>query len=236
MKIAICEDNEYDLDRLKKILLKEETSFCVDGFTTGADLLAAFEKIHYDLVFMDIYLKDENGIEVVKELQAKLPSTQIVFTTTSNSHAVDAFNINALHYLVKPVSDEDITEVMRRMKQGGKAAMDRSTLTIWIGTDIYTLNQSEIIKVESDNHKTNIFIESGSIFSVWKPFGEITSLLDERFLTIKRGVAVNMRYIVKWHSKDCEMSDGSTYLLSRGLRAQAKETYYAFKIKEMQQL
>ena len=76
---------------------------------------AAKGKPPFDIVFLDIYLPGENGVDVAGELQRVSPETGIAFVTTSEEHAVDAFSLHALHYLVKPVTTEGIVEAFRRL-------------------------------------------------------------------------------------------------------------------------
>ena len=105
----------------------------VDCFQDGKALLEAAQKgTAYDLLFCDIYMKEENGIEVAQKLLALSPKTAVVFFTTSREHAVDAFSLEALHYLVKPVSQEDIAEVFRRFGNGKRIYRCSSASLHWI--------------------------------------------------------------------------------------------------------
>ena len=110
--------------------------------------------------------------------------------------------------------------------------LPESLLTIRIGSDIYTLNQNDIVRVEANDHKTNIFMKNGSVYSIWMPFSKVVPQLDKNFLTIKRGVAIHMRHVKKWGSQDCEMIDGTQYLLNRSARRQLKEAYFTYKMEE----
>ena len=77
----------------------------------GASLLdAARKQPPFDLAFLDIYLPGESGIAIAEALQSLSPETGIAFVSTSEAHAVQAFSLHALHYLVKPVTNEGIVE------------------------------------------------------------------------------------------------------------------------------
>lgn len=233
MRIAICDDEQQDTEMLRDDLIRMIENVVIDTFETGNTFLSSAGKQHYDLVFMDIYLREENGIEIIKEMQKISPDTQVVFVTVSDNHAVDAFSVRALHYLVKPYSREELAEAIRRANTMKLSDLPESTLTIRIGNDIYTVNQNEIVRVEANDHKTNIYMKNGSVYSIWMFFSKVEEQLDNNFLTIKRGVAVNMRHIRKWGSQDCEMTDKTHYLLSRGNRQQLKEAYFHYKMDEM---
>lgn len=229
MNIAICDDCVSDAALLRDMLAQMAENCAIECFTAGRDLLDAARDRRFDLVFMDVYLKGENGIDVVRELNALSPSTRAVFTTCSDAHAVEAFNVRALHYLVKPFARTDIEEALERMRTSIESRAPDSTLTVRIGNDVYTLAQMDILRVESNNHKTNIYMRNGPVYSIWVPFRRVAAQLDSFFLTISRGVAVNMHHIVKWQSANCQMTDGTVYLFSRSNRQQMKEAYYNFK-------
>lgn len=233
MRFAICDDNRRDTETLRDILMHMSASSVIECFGTGEEFLAAARERRFDLVFMDIYLQKENGIEVIRALRKLAPETDVVFTTVSDAHAVDAFSVRAIHYLVKPFTEADVAEALERSARSKAAEPPGSVLSVRIGNDIYTLEQREIVRVEASDHKTNIFMKNGSVYSIWMQFNRVAPQLDDSFLPIKRGVAVNMRHIVKWRAYDCETSDGMSYLLNRGKRQQLKETYFAYKMNEL---
>lgn len=115
LDIAICEDNESDVEillkRLREICGELNVVMCADVFRTGEDFLAASRERGYDIAFMDIYLDGINGIEAAKNTGKPC---RFVFTTISTEHAVEAFGLNAAHYLVKPVSKENVFEALSR--------------------------------------------------------------------------------------------------------------------------
>ncbi len=231
MKIAICDDEKNEISKIEDILFKIDDDYQVLSFQKGEDLLlAALKGASFDLVFLDIYLKNENGIEVAKRLKEIFAGINIVFTTVSRDYAVEAFSVQALHYIVKPFSEDDIFEVFRRL---GRRKELRSTLTIRIERSINVLFQDEILKVESNGHRTIITMIDGRIFSVRKNFGEITDLLDDSFIDIKRGVTVSMYHIAQMSSNDCTMTDGKKYLLQRNRKQEIKDIYHSFAMNKM---
>lgn len=124
---------------------------------------------------------------------------------------------------------EDITEVFSRL---GKKREARHTLTLRIERSVNVLYQDEIIRVEGQAHRTIITCPN-TAFSIWKPYGEISAMLDDSFLHIKKGVSVNMRFVDKMTAQKCVMKDGSTFLLRRDTAKENRERYYAFLEKEL---
>lgn len=234
MNIAICDDNWRDLQSLKTLLLRSADNCSIDCFESGEALLAEAKNKRYDLAFLDICLNGEDGLQVAKRLIDGMPGTKVVFTTVSDAYAVEAFSLDALHYLVKPVTQENVVEALRRREHLRAESAPINMLTVRIGNDIYTLRQPDIVRVESNNHKTVIYMLGGNVYSIWMHFNKIETLLDDQFLTIKRGVCVNMRHVARWGTQECMMVDGTTYLISRGKLQQARDLYFAFKARDLE--
>lgn len=231
MKIAICDDEKSEILKIEEILFKIDGDYQVHSFQTGEALLSAVAKeADFDLVFLDIYLKNENGIEVAKQLKKLYDDINIVFTTVSRDYAVEAFSVQALHYIVKPFGEDDIFDVFKRI---GRRKEMRTTLTIRIERSINMLFQDEILKVESNGHRTMITMIDGRVFFVRKSFGEITGLLDNSFINIKKGVTVSMHHIAQLRSNDCTLTDGKKYLLQRNRKQEIKDIYHSFAMNKM---
>ena len=230
--IAVCDDDREEVNSLQNMIFNIQGDYRVDCFQDGKALLEAAQKgTAYDLLFCDIYMKEENGIEVAQKLLALSPKTAVVFFTTSREHAVDAFSLEALHYLVKPVSQEDIAEVFRRF---GNRTAPRHTLTIRIDRTVNVLYQYEIIRIESHSHNTVITCLNATVYSIRKPFHEISALMDDSFILIKKGVILNMRHISQMTFRDCATRDGFTFLLRRDQAKAIREKYFDFVTKELE--
>ncbi len=232
MHIAICDDDRDEIYKIQNMIFAVQGDYRVDPFLSGTALLKAAEDgAAYDLLFCDIYMKEENGIDVARRLMEICPKTAVVFITSSREHAVDAYSMEALHYLVKPVRQEDIAEVFRRF--GGRRE-SRHTLTIRIERKVYVLYQDEIMRLESNDHNTVITCADASTYSIRKPFGELVEMLDDSFIQIKKGVTLNMRYISRMTFRDCTTRDGFTFLLRRDHAREIRETYFAFVTRELE--
>ena len=232
MIIAICDDERDEVRNLQNMIFNIQGDYRVDCFQDGKTLLEAVQDGKaYDLLFCDIYMKEENGIDVARRLLALSPQTAVVFFTSSREHAVDAYSVEALHYLVKPVRQEDIAEVFRRF---GNKKEPRHTLTLRIERTVNVLYQDEIIRIESHGHSTVITCENATVYSIRKPFYEISEMMDETFLQVKKGLMVNMRFISQMTFRDCTTRDGCVFLLRRDQAKEIREKYFAFVTNELE--
>ncbi|MGN1102004.1 MAG: LytR/AlgR family response regulator transcription factor [Huintestinicola sp.] len=115
MRIAICDNEINEANNIRFALMDIEKNLEIDIFESGVIFLDSIRGgRRYDLVFMDIYMGDENGLDIVREMQKISPDTQVIFSTVSTDHAVEAFEVNAIGYLVKPYSEADIVKAFAR--------------------------------------------------------------------------------------------------------------------------
>ncbi len=231
MTIAILDDEQDEINRIQKMIFDIQGDYIIDHFLNGKGLMDAIEKGKtYDLLFCDIFMEAENGMETAREVQRLSPHTGIAFITCSRDHAVEAFSMNALHYLMKPVQQEGIIEVFRRLE---KKTEPRSVLAILISKTMNILFQDEIIRIESHGHNTIITCLNHTVYSIRKPFYELNEMLDASFIQIKKGLTLNMHHITRMTFRECVTRDGLTYLLRRDQAKEIRERYYAFVRQEL---
>lgn len=229
--IAILDDRQEDILQIQDMIFNVQGNWHVDQYTEGQKLIEAVERGKtYDLLLLDVYLKSESGMDVAKELQKLLPKTPVVFITVSREHAVEAYSMEALHYIVKPIRQEDMIEVFRRLNQKSEP---RHVLAIQIDRSLTVLFQDEIIRVESHGHSTVISCINDTAYSIWKPYREIHALLDDSFIMVKKGVTLNMRHISCMTNRECTTRDGKTYLLRREQAQEIRERYFSFVEAEL---
>ena len=116
MLVAICDDSKTDAEMIRFSLMDITDELETVWFSKGTDLIASIKQGNfYTLVFQDIYLENETGMDIAKVVRELSPETQIIFVTTSLDHAVDAFKVQAVDYLVKPCSEADVVKAFARV-------------------------------------------------------------------------------------------------------------------------
>ena len=139
-------------------------------------------------------------------------------------HAVDAFALEALHYLVKPVDAGQLQTVLERYL---KRAARKRTVEIRIGRDNIRLSEESIQYLESARNGTDIHTAGGLLHTAM-PAGALEQKLGQDFLKIQRGFIVNMHYIEKMTSESCILKNGFTALLSRRDKQKIRTAYREF--------
>lgn len=117
IKAMIIDDEWYTLQDIKE--MAEATGFIeVCGtYENPLEALKAYEKILPEVIFVDIDMPEINGLTLVENLLEKTPSLQVVFITAYNQYAVEAFEINALDYIMKPISTQRFSKMADRLKK-----------------------------------------------------------------------------------------------------------------------
>jgi two-component system LytT family response regulator len=128
---AIIVDNEEPAINILKTLLEKTGQMTVMGsFLNAADALADLKKIKPVVAFLDIEMPETDGLELAKNILAIDSNVEIVFVTAYNQYALSAFRVNALDYLLKPLSFEDIEQTIARLrKRKGSLANSGSKLS-----------------------------------------------------------------------------------------------------------
>ena len=237
---AIIIDDETKSRKLLKNLLG---SYCKDVDVVGeADSvrtgLAAIKDQNPDLVFLDILLKDENGFDILKQIEST--DFEIIFTTAHNEYAIKAIRVSALDYLLKPLNIDDLVQAVEKVrgKMESESADEKNEPLINFIENQKILNKSihkigvptltgldfiqmeDIIYCQAKGNYTHITLKNKDIVvtRTLKEFEELLS--DYNFLRIHRSYMINLNHILKYnrtHQLPDVEGDGGSVTLSNNL-------------------
>ena len=114
MKVILVDDDKGMILILKRILGKIPGVEIVNTFNNSVNVLEFIKDYNIDMVFVDISMPGENGVQLARKISIASPLTDIVFTTSHKEYAVDAFEICAFDYLVKPILQERLERTIKR--------------------------------------------------------------------------------------------------------------------------
>lgn len=119
MRIVLVDDEYLPLTRLKTLLEKSNVSGIeiVGEYTDSFELLKDIEILQPNVVFLDIVMPDMDGLALGEKIQEIVPNVEIVFTTGFDQYAIDAFNLHAIDYLLKPVLISRLEKTLERLDQ-----------------------------------------------------------------------------------------------------------------------
>ena len=179
----------------------------------GAEALALFEKERPELAFLDIRMPAPNGLEVARKITGRC---HVVFVTAYEAHAVEAFEREAVDYLLKPVDPDRLSVTIARLKQrmqappdldrlasilsnikldGGPAANRLRWIQATIGNQLRIIAIDEILFFQATDKYTRVVIQGGEAL-IRKPLKELLDELDpDHFWQIHRSTILNVRAV-----------------------------------------
>ncbi|MEA5083226.1 MAG: LytTR family DNA-binding domain-containing protein [Lachnospiraceae bacterium] len=212
MHIGICDDCKKDIELLTRYIEQYidtlHLDYTLSTFESGEDFLESIPTKKYDMVFLDIYMKEKTGVETARILRKTDQSCLIIFTTSSLDHALDGFEVGAVHYLVKPLSYEDVQIGLNRCKQ--LFAQAEKYIEVKTGRVITPILIKDIVFAEVYGNTVLIHTNSEEI-KAYISLDELAKLLPaDIFLRCHRSYVVNMNFI--------SSQDGSDFILKSGTK------------------
>lgn len=214
IKIAICDDSPSDAVYLEKLCLECDMlyEFETQIFTSSDLFLDAHQKDPYDIVFLDIEMPEQNGIELGMQLKEINRQTIIIFSTSYPQYAIEGYNCEAFQYLLKPVSKEKLQTTLRRVIQ--KISILHQYHCVKTKNTVQRIPISEIFFIEYCRkhiiyHTKNNRIETTGRFS-----DVIHALQKYGFYQIHQGYIVNLAKIKSIQGYSVILEDNSSVLVS----------------------
>lgn len=116
LRVLIADDEPLARERLRLLLSSEEDFSIAGECRNGSEVVAALREHRYDVLFLDIQMPGADGFEILEQAEpTQMPAT--VFVTAHNQYAVQAFEVQALDYLTKPVEPERLQSTLRRIRE-----------------------------------------------------------------------------------------------------------------------
>ena len=235
MRIAIVDDLADERAWLKERLARQLALRGAEAelleFDSGESFLAAEKKQRFTAAFLDIYMDGMSGMEAAKELRKTDTSCLLVFTTTSADHALEGFQVRALHYLVKPFSESELSALLDEML--AKLPRPEPFLTVKVGGSDVRLSYRDMICAEHFAHMINIHTTAGKTLATRQSFKVFTEPLrkDARFFVCGRGVIVNLEHAADFQDAAFCMTDGSRVYVSQELLKAARQAFMEFLLQ-----
>ncbi len=216
-KIAICDDLESDRDYLKDLLNKWAINnshlLNIDTFSSAESFLFHYEEAKdYDILLLDIEMGLMDGVSMAKKIRQDNDAVQIIFITGYSDYIAEGYEVNALHYLMKPVKEEKFFSVLERAIEKiskNDVVLNMDTANGMVRVPIYQIRFAEVF----GNYVT---IHANDEVVVKMTLNEIEKLLDERFYRVGRSVIVNLNEVSRVTKSEIKLLDGTSIHLPRG--------------------
>ena len=232
--IAVLDDDQRDLALSLRLLegalnamadQAEAERPAVEGYSSPEALIGALQAGRlYDVFFLDIVMDRLSGLDVARAIHALSDRPySLVFTTNSADFALEAFNVSAVDYLLKPLDDEKIRRALGRCHIFRAAAPHTITLT-WNKTN-YRIVRDDITYIESYAHVC-VFHADQRQYSAYMTMDNAMRLVSDRaFIRCHKSYIVNLRHIRTINGSELILTDGAVIPVSRSMRRQIQGLY-----------
>ena len=120
MRILIVDDEHLARDRLKRMLEELPSHDILGEASNGQEALEKIEELHPDVVLLDIRMPGIDGLEVARHLVGMEEPPAVIFTTAYDDYALEAFKVNAVDYLLKPIRPEKLKDALQKVLKPNK--------------------------------------------------------------------------------------------------------------------
>ena len=236
VNIAVIDDSIDEARQLSGYI----TTYCSDAhvcqqttiFNTAADFLAAWRKGRYDLVFIDIFLKNEaSGIHIAQRIRKDDEMCVLIFTTSSTDFALKGYEVRALDYMVKPIRYAKFCQTMEYFlnilpkKQIRYIEVKESRIMVKVPID-------DVLYTDYSNHYIQIHMH-GRMVRTYMRFEDFSPMLLRypQFLCCYRNCIVNMDKVTSLGKTGFTIETGECIPITRNLRPQIHQQYADYQFQ-----
>lgn len=209
-RTIIVEDEQLARQRLKRLLANYEEIEIIAEAENGMQGLELINKLHPDLIFLDIEMPVLNGFEMLAKLSLSQP--KVVFTTAYDQYAIKAFDEGSIDYLLKPIELERLDKTVAKLKQTnlakptiaiedlmlqirGKSVI--KTLTVKLGDRILLIKIEDIIHIQAEEKYVFLHTLNGKKHLTDYTLSVLETKLPDDFLRIHRSDIINTNQITE---------------------------------------
>ncbi len=224
-KSIIIDDEPIAIRVIQEHLEKFENIECIKGFTKAIDAIEILNKEKIDLLFLDINMPGISGVEFLKSLTNP---PKVIFTTAYRNFAVDAFELNALDYLVKPISFERFLKSINKFLSNTKTEnniskeeqVKKDFIVLKSDKKNYKIRFTDILYIESLDNYIKVHTNDLSIVCYERLTGIEKELPTSKFIRIHRSYIINLTKVDVFTSSYVEIND-RRFAIGRNYKDQA---------------
>ena len=217
MRVAICEDDNYERAELAMLIWPfqdEYSSMTVDEFGCGEDLLKVIDSGRsFDFLFIDIEMPGIRGIEVAEKIRENDSRAFIIFITKHDEYFMEAFDVKAHQYIVKPVNAKKFNKIFSRAIK--EYIQRHSKYIIECRECTYITDVKDIIYLESSGNNVNIYTAQKAYRIYGSLDKEERNLCHHDFVRAHRAFLINASRVVKIERDKVWLEGGFHVPLSR---------------------
>lgn len=209
-RIAICDDEKKIRDYLETFVCLQIESV-VSQFSGGRELLEAKQK--FDMVLLDISMGDMNGIETAKAIR-KDSDAVIIFITALKEYVFDAFDVEAFHYLLKPIDERKFKEIFQRAINEIEKRTAEESLLIKVASGYRKIPMKDIMYAENCGRKIILHTKREQI-EFYSKMENLEQKTGIGFFRCHRGYLVHFKYVLGYDNTSISMLNGEIIFMAK---------------------
>lgn len=231
-QIAFCDDEVYQI-KVNSLFLKEIASqngydFEYHGFQSGKQLRNYLQSNPIDILFLDIDLGDETGIEIAAWIAQNYPEVITIFVTGHREFAEEAFEVEAVGYLVKPYDIKKMENSLKKaMSLLEKKQLEQSNTEIVITDENIKkkIDCRDILYIQRQQAKSVIKTQDKE-YQVYETIISLCERIGDSFIRVNQGEVVNNKMIQEIKGNTVYLKNGMEMSIGRTYRKEVLEKYF----------
>lgn len=237
MNIAICDDNVYMGTKIESIV-----SACFPGglnavtcdvYLSGEELLHVLraEPLKYQIYLLDVEMKEIDGLKTAASIREQDKDAVIIFITSHDELMPEAFDVNAFHYLIKPIDEEKVKQVVLRAVQAFEAK--RTLFQFVVRKKIRTLYLCQIEFFESYGRKMIVHTTDGHEYEYYGTLKDVLNKIPDRlFAQVHNSYVINMEHIRTSGGEEIMMDSGRELTITKKFNKTFQKAYHQYALMQ----
>jgi len=210
LKCIVVDDEELARGLIKSYINRLDFLMLIAEVANPLEALQVMKREKIDVLFLDIQMPEIKGTDFAKLVPN---DTQVIFTTAYSEYALEGFELNALDYLLKPISFERFLAAVNKAKpnleesSSIKATAINDSITVKSGYDLHKIKYDDILYIESDSEYVNFYLGNKKLMSLQSLKKLLELLPKNKFMRVHRSYIVNREKVTALKGRDIYIAD-----------------------------
>ena len=236
MRLAYCDDEEIQLEYMRQLAehwaRQAGVSLTYCAYKSAEELLFEnSESYPFDLLILDIDMQGTDGtpgmsgMALARKIRMKDDKIPILFLTNKREYVFEGYEVQALRYLLKPISEEKLFPLLGEVCEAAKEEVQ--SLIVSADGEHCKIAVPDILYLEADGHYVRIHAAKRD-YIVKRAFTELAGELADGFVSTHRSYLVHLKYVERVQRTECILSDGSSVPVSRNSYKAVNEAFIGY--------
>lgn len=210
IKCIVVDDEELARGLLKAYINRLDFLTLIAEVANPLDALQIMKEERIDVLFLDIQMPEIKGTDFAKLVPEH---TQVIFTTAYSEYALEGFELNALDYLLKPITFERFLAAVNKAKPNQKEVgpekipSGSDSITVKSGYDLHKIKYEDILYIESDSEYVNFYLGDKKLMSLQSLKKLLDILPEDQFMRVHRSYIINRNKVTALKGRDIYIGD-----------------------------